>query len=140
MSGLSAVLVPWRAPMAVFDPGRMLVQLALSVAAGGDCLADIRGTRRSPADRRAGALDGHDIPTGRRVGGRRRPSGNCRPPSNSMRTPGSVVSGTPFGKRGSDDRVAVGRASDSGVYPSDRWAAIALPWRGAVSCSGRRGR
>ncbi|MFJ6112480.1 transposase, partial [Dietzia maris] len=30
--------------------------------------------------------------------------------------------GTPFGKRGSDDRVAVGRASDSGICPSDRWA------------------
>ncbi len=46
--------------------------------------------------------------------------------------------GTLFGKRGSDDRVAVGRASDSG--PSDRLAAMALPWRGVVSCWVRRGR
>ena len=53
---------------------------------------------------------------------------------------GINVFGTPFGKRGSDDRVAVGRVSDSGVHPSDRLAAMALPWRGVVSCSGRRGR
>ena len=42
VSGLSAVLAPWRAPTAVFDPGQMLVQLALSVAAGGDCLVDVQ--------------------------------------------------------------------------------------------------
>lgn len=42
VEGLSEALEPWRASMAVFDPGRMLTQLALSIAAGGDCLADVR--------------------------------------------------------------------------------------------------
>ncbi len=42
VDALSEGLTPWRAPTAVFDPGRMLVQLALAVAAGGDCLADVR--------------------------------------------------------------------------------------------------
>lgn len=46
--------------------------------------------------------------------------------------------GTPFGKRGSDDRVAVGRASDSG--PSDRRTVTALLRRGVVACWVRRGR
>ena len=42
VEGLSQALAPWRAPTAVFDPGHMLTQLALAVAAGGDHLVDIR--------------------------------------------------------------------------------------------------
>lgn len=42
VEALSEGLAPWRAPTAVFDPGKVLAQLALSVAAGGDCLADVR--------------------------------------------------------------------------------------------------
>lgn len=40
--GLSGALEPWRAAMAVFDPGQMLVKLAPSVAVGGDCVANVR--------------------------------------------------------------------------------------------------
>ncbi|MCP9960769.1 IS1380 family transposase [Streptomyces somaliensis] len=46
---LSAALAPWRKPRAVHDPGKILVDLALAVALGGDCLADIALLRAEPA-------------------------------------------------------------------------------------------
>ena len=46
---LSAVLRPWMRPMAVHDPGKVLLDLAISVAIGGDCLADIAQVRSEPA-------------------------------------------------------------------------------------------
>jgi hypothetical protein len=47
--GLSAALRPWRKPMAVHDPGKILLDLAISLAIGGDCLADIAQMRAEPA-------------------------------------------------------------------------------------------
>lgn len=46
---LSAALAPWRKPRVVHDPGKVLVDLALAVALGGDCLADITLLRAEPA-------------------------------------------------------------------------------------------
>ena len=46
---ISAALTPWRKPRAVHDPGKMLVDLALAVALGGDCLADIALLRSETA-------------------------------------------------------------------------------------------
>jgi hypothetical protein len=46
---LSAALAPWRKPRAVHDPGKILLDLALAVAFGGDCLADIAMLRAEPA-------------------------------------------------------------------------------------------
>ncbi|ELS50785.1 putative Transposase IS4 family protein [Streptomyces viridochromogenes Tue57] len=46
---ISAALAPWREPRAVHDPGKMLVDLTLAVALGGDCLADIALLRSEPA-------------------------------------------------------------------------------------------
>lgn len=46
---ISAALTPWRKPRAIHDPGKMLVDLALAVAPGGDCLADITLLRSEPA-------------------------------------------------------------------------------------------
>ena len=46
---LSAALRPWMRPMAVHDPGKVLLDLAISVAVGGDCLADIAQFRAEPA-------------------------------------------------------------------------------------------
>ena len=42
---LSASLRPWRRPLAVHDPGKVLLDLAIAVAIGGDCLADIAQVR-----------------------------------------------------------------------------------------------
>ncbi|GGW25538.1 IS1380 family transposase [Streptomyces griseoloalbus] len=46
---ISAALAPWRKPRAVHDPGKMLLDAALAVALGGDCLADIAMLRAEPA-------------------------------------------------------------------------------------------
>ena len=47
--GLAAELKPWRKPRAVHDPGKVLLDLATSVALGGDCLADVAVLRAQPA-------------------------------------------------------------------------------------------
>ncbi len=46
---LSEALAPWRKHWAVLDPGKILLDLAISVAMGGDCLADISVVRSEPA-------------------------------------------------------------------------------------------
>ena len=45
---LSDALSPWRKPTAVHDPGKVLLDLAVSLALGGDCLADIAVLREQP--------------------------------------------------------------------------------------------
>jgi Transposase DDE domain group 1 len=46
--GLSGGLARWRAPRAVHDPGKILTDLAVALALGGDCLADIAVLRAQP--------------------------------------------------------------------------------------------
>ncbi|AJE41147.1 IS1380 family transposase [Streptomyces nodosus] len=46
---ISAVLAPWRRPRALHDPGKVVLDLALAVAMGGDCLADVGMLRAEPA-------------------------------------------------------------------------------------------
>ena len=46
---LSEGLAAWRAPRAVHDPGKVLLDLAVSLCLGGDCLADIAVLRAQPA-------------------------------------------------------------------------------------------
>lgn len=46
---MSEALSPWRKPTAHHDPGKILLDLALSPAVGGDCLADIAALREQPA-------------------------------------------------------------------------------------------
>jgi Transposase DDE domain group 1 len=46
--GLSRQLAPWRAPRSVHDPGKMILDLAISIALGGDCLADAAVVRAQP--------------------------------------------------------------------------------------------
>jgi Transposase DDE domain group 1 len=45
---LSVALVRWRKPLAVHDPGKIITDLALSLALGGDCLADLAVLRAEP--------------------------------------------------------------------------------------------
>src|SRR5882757_770063 len=44
----STALTPWRRPRAVHDPGKILLDVALAVALGGDCLADAGMLRAEP--------------------------------------------------------------------------------------------
>lgn len=46
---ISAALAPWRRPRAVHDPGRIVLDVALAVALGGDCLADVGTLRAEPS-------------------------------------------------------------------------------------------
>ena len=45
---LSVGLEPWRAPRSVHDPAKVLLDLAVTLALGGDCLADVAVLRREP--------------------------------------------------------------------------------------------
>jgi hypothetical protein len=45
---LSAALSPWRRPLTRHDPGKVLLDLAISLAIGGDCLADVGQLRAHP--------------------------------------------------------------------------------------------
>src|SRR3954463_768156 len=46
--GLSAALARWRRPLAVHDPAKVVLDLALLLALGGDCLADVALLRAEP--------------------------------------------------------------------------------------------
>ena len=46
--GLAEGLARWRAPRAVHDPGKILTDLVMTLALGGDCLADVALLRAQP--------------------------------------------------------------------------------------------
>ncbi|MET9663665.1 IS1380 family transposase [Streptomyces sp. NPDC006510] len=48
-TAISAALAPWRKARAVHDPGKTLLDVALAVALGGDCLSDVSLLRAEPA-------------------------------------------------------------------------------------------
>lgn len=45
---LSRELTPWRAPRAVHDPGKLVLDLAVAIGLGGDCLSDVAVARAQP--------------------------------------------------------------------------------------------
>ena len=47
-AALSAAMAPWRPANAVHDPAKVITDLALTLALGGDCLADIALLRSEP--------------------------------------------------------------------------------------------
>lgn len=47
-AAISSALAPWRKPRAVHDPGKILLDLAMAVALGGDCLSDVALLRAEP--------------------------------------------------------------------------------------------
>ncbi|MGO4649909.1 IS1380 family transposase [Nocardia sp. 2YAB30] len=49
VKGLSEALAPWRKPLATHNPGKIVLDLAIAVAAGGDCAADVSLLRTQPA-------------------------------------------------------------------------------------------
>ena len=46
--GLAAALERWRPARAVHDPGKIIADLAVTLALGGDCLADVAMLRAQP--------------------------------------------------------------------------------------------
>src|SRR4051794_41547983 len=47
-TALSEAVKPGRRPLARHDPGKVLLDLAVSLAVGGDCLADVAQLRAAP--------------------------------------------------------------------------------------------
>jgi DDE family transposase len=47
-TAISAALTPWRKPRAGHDPDTILLDVAMAVALGGDCLADVGMLRAEP--------------------------------------------------------------------------------------------
>jgi len=45
---LTDALARWRAPRAAHDPGKVVLDLAVAIALGGDCLADVAVVRAQP--------------------------------------------------------------------------------------------
>ena len=45
---MSKALSPWRKPLAVHDPAKVILDLAVTVGLGGDCLADVALLRAEP--------------------------------------------------------------------------------------------
>ena len=45
---LSAALAPWRKPLAVHDPAKIICDLMVALTLGGDCLADVALLREAP--------------------------------------------------------------------------------------------
>ncbi|MGF6885309.1 hypothetical protein ABIA39_004149 [Nocardia sp. GAS34] len=48
VKGLSEALAPWRKPLATHDPGKTVLDLAIAVAAGADCVSDVVVLRDQP--------------------------------------------------------------------------------------------
>lgn len=48
VKGLSKVLAPWRKRLATHDPGKIVLDLAASLALGGDCVSDLAVLRSEP--------------------------------------------------------------------------------------------
>jgi hypothetical protein len=78
-TAISAALTPWRKARAVHDPGKILLDVALAVALGGDCLADVAMLRAEPSRAepsragrvRAGGLRPNGLPPHQLPGSRR---------------------------------------------------------------------
>lgn len=49
-TAVSAAMAPWRKPRTVHDPGKVLLDVALATALGGDCLADVDTMLRAEPD------------------------------------------------------------------------------------------
>ncbi len=48
VAGLLEQLARWRKPLAVHDPAKMILDIAVAIAAGGDCLGDVALLRAQP--------------------------------------------------------------------------------------------
>ena len=65
---LSAALGRWRRPTAVHDPAKIVLDLALTRALGGDCLADIALLRAEPWGLWSGRVRSDGVADHRRPG------------------------------------------------------------------------
>jgi hypothetical protein len=86
--GLDAALERWRPPRAVHGPGKILTDLTVALALGGDCLADVAMLRAQPELFGPVASDPGGLPAGHPPG-RRRAAGAEGDPLSAGRRPGA---------------------------------------------------
>ena len=67
-AGLSKVLAPWRKPLAIHDPAKIVLDLAVSLAMGGDCVARHRPAPCLPGGVRTGRRGPDRVAVHRRPG------------------------------------------------------------------------
>ena len=87
---LQAALASWRKPLATHDPAKVLLDVAVGLALGGDCLADVNMLRAEPGVFGRGRFRSHCVPADRH------PRRRCRRGADSDRVgarpgPGSGV-------------------------------------------------
>jgi hypothetical protein len=90
-SALSAVLAPWCKPLAIHDPAKVLLDLAVALGLGADCLADIALARAEPAVFGLGGLRSGGLP-----GDRRASQGRAGCVAGDPRHAGGTSSATPW--------------------------------------------
>lgn len=66
-AGLRAALTPWRKPWARHDPAKVLADLAIMLALGGDACSDVRALRAEPGVYALGGLGCDLVAHDRRV-------------------------------------------------------------------------
>lgn len=84
-TAISAAMAPWRKPRAGHDPGKVLLDIALATALGGDCPADVAMLRAEPDVFGPVASDPTVFPAHRRPR-RSRPKGPHRDPHGASRS------------------------------------------------------
>lgn len=92
---LGEALERWRAPRAVHSPGKILTDLAVALALGGDCPAYVAMLRRA-GPVRAGRFRSGGLPAGG-APGRRRAAGAEGHPRSAGRCPGAGLGPGPAG-------------------------------------------
>ena len=120
---LAYALARWRAPRAAHDPGRVVLDLAVAIALGGDCLADVAVVRAQPELFAPGRLGPDRVAAGRYPRRRLRGGGGSDPCCPRRGPAGGLGASLPgagirSGDRGSgrDDR---GGAFDQGKCQPD---------------------
>lgn len=113
---LSEALGPWRLPNAVHDPAKIVLDLAMTLAVGGDCLADIAVVRAEPGVFGPVASD----PTVSRA--------IDRFAADAVRAL-AAISAARAAARARAWELAGEHAPDSGSTPPDRWSSTSTqPW------------
>ena len=107
----AAGLARWRRPGAVHDPAKVVLDLAVTLALGGDCLADVAVMRRTRG-LRVGGLRPHRLPRRGDVGGGRA-GGAGRDRHRPRSSPGEGV-GAGTGTRATRCRLPAAQRSPGG--------------------------
>ena len=106
---LREALEPWRKPTAVHDPAKVVLDLAVTLAAGGDCLADIAVLRDQPVGRAVFGLVASDPTVSRTIDALAADAGQVLTAINGARSSARRAAWTAAGQRSPDHEVDAAR-------------------------------